>query len=439
MRNTYIRHTALAVFLACGLALNVAVADDLIVFNSDTSWCWFQGPRALIDNGRLLLAGVGSTGDITVTSYDIESGAICVAVLHERLNANDHAVPALMALPDGRYLASYSRHNDEVTRLRISKRPADITEWGPEKQFDHGAPATYSNLYRMKTEGPHGRIYNFIRALERDPCFIVSDDNGATWRQGGRVIDGGGEPTRPYARYRGDGVDTVHFITTEGHPRRYDNSVYHGFIRDGKAFKSDGTLVNNDIFRPEAPKANQFTKIFEGNADNVAWTSDIRLDADGRPYAAYSVMKDPLPMDTGLRGNDHRYRYARWDGERWHDYEIAYAGTHLYAGENEYTGLITLHPDTPDVVFISADADPVSNEPIMVDGQRRYEIFMGSTVDGGATWRWTAVTRNSTQDNLRPMVAADDGVWALVWLRGEYRSYTDYDQAAVGIIRRGRP
>jgi len=409
--------------------------DEPIVFHPDTSWCWFQDPRMLLDDGRLLLSGVSAEGDITVTLHDLESGGTTTSVLHERLDANDHAVPALMVLPDGRYLASYSRHNDDVTRFRTSERPGDISAWRPEEHFDHGAPTTYSNLYRLAGEGPNGRIYNFIRALERDPCFIISDDDGATWRKGGRVVDGGGDGQRPYARYAGDGVDTIHFITTEQHPRRFHNGIYHGYLRGGKAYQSDGTLVNEDIFRDEAPPADAFTRVFAGDENNVAWTSDIELDEHGHPYIAYSVMKDPLPMETDLRGLDHRYRYARWDGARWHDHEIAYAGSHLYHGENEYTGLITLHPGDPGTVFISADVHPQSGAPLLVNGARRYEIFMGQTTDHGATWQWTPLTQNSPRDNLRPITTAQGGTWALAWLHGHYRSYTDYDQAAIGFIR----
>lgn len=36
-----------------------------------------------------------------------------------------------------------------------------------------------------------------------------------------------------------------------------------------------------------------------------------------------------------------------------------------------------------------------------------------------------------------PLTAGD--AWALVWLRGEYRAFTNYNQAAVGLIFRGPP
>lgn len=50
-----------------------------------------------------------------------------------------------------------------------------------------------------------------------------------------------------------------------------------------------------------------------------------------------------------------------------------------------------------------------------------HEHFKGVTQDGGATWRWSPVTQNSTEDNLRPIIPIwDDPRVALVWMRGKY-------------------
>jgi hypothetical protein len=414
------------------------LARDPIVLNDDTSWCWFQDERLVIDNGQLLLAGVSSDGDVTVTAHEIATGETRVAVLHERLQADDHNAPALFVLPDGRYVAAYSMHGDDnYTRWRVTARAGDPSEWFPERVFDNGAGTTYSNLFRMADEGPNRRIYNFTRTRGWDPNFLVSDDEIDGWSYGGRLLDGGGDELRPYASYAGNGTDEIHFVATEQHPRDHPNSIYHGYVSRAKSHASDGTVVDEDIFDEKAPPPAAFTRVFQGDLHNVAWTSDIRLDLEGHPYIAYSVVADRTERDLG--GMDIRYRYARWDGSRWHDYEIGYAGTRLYPGEDEYSGLVTLHPSTPNVVFISTDAFPDTGEPIMVEGERRREIFYGSTRDGGATWHWMQVTKDSSEDNLRPIVASDDDTWALVWLRGTYRSYTDYDQAALGLTFRELP
>lgn len=391
----------------------------------------------LVDQGRLLLGGVSSQGDIHITMYDLQTGKRSQFVLHPRLEVDDHNVPALLVLPDGRYLAAYTKHgSDKITRFRVSSRPGDISAWEPEQHYEHTASVTYSNLCYLAGEGEKGRIYNFVRSFQWDPNFIISEDGVRSWRQGGRLLDGGGPTIRPYLRYKGNGKDTIHFIATDGHPSRQLNSIYHGYIRGGKAYRSDGICVNENIFRTEAPPVTAFTRVFQGDEQNVAWTVDIELDEKGRPYILYSVMKDPLPLQTGRRGMDHRYHYARWDGNRWHAQEIAYAGTRLYPEEPEYTGLAALHPKNPNLVFISTNAYPDTGQPILVDGQRRYEIFRGQSTDGGRTWQWRPVTSNSSEDNLRPLVAAEGEMTILVWLRGHYRSYTNYKQAAVGLLLR---
>ena len=45
------------------------------------------------------------------------------------------------------------------------------------------------------------------------------------------------------------------------------------------------------------------------------------------------------------------------------------------------------------------------------------------------------VTKDSTGDNLRPIIPKlSDGKTAVLWLRGDYRTYTDYSLKVVGIF-----
>jgi hypothetical protein len=268
---------------------------------------------------------------------------------------------------------------------------------------------------------------------------MVSEDNGDTWHYGGQLFAFRG---RPYVRYASNDKDRIHFITTEEHPRHYNNSIYHGYIEDRQVYGSDGKKIG-DLSQDEHTtlKPYDFTTIYDGDSTtrtNVAWTSDIELDEQGFPYVAFSVTKDPIRLgetkDTREGGFDHRYHYARWDGQKWQQYEIAYAGSRLYAGENEYTGLIALHPEDPDVVYISADVNPATGEPLQKRGKPHYEIFRGTTTDQGATWQWMAITKKSRKDNIRPMVVANEDWEAVLWLKGRYSSYMDYKLKAYGII-----
>ena len=50
---------------------------------------------------------------------------------------------------------------------------------------------------------------------------------------------------RPYARYCSNGVDAIHVVVTEDHPRNYDNSIYHGYFRDHRIHRSNGSVVGS--------------------------------------------------------------------------------------------------------------------------------------------------------------------------------------------------
>lgn len=463
----------LLVALAMGGALGWAQSPGaLVTFNDDGGWCWLQDQRAIVYQGMLLVGSVAAgvrdparRGDVEVVVYDLASGGKTRVAMHPRLvegpgeDYDDHNAPALVVRPDGRVLAVYSKHDSEdVFYYRVTEKPGDAAAWRPEQKFSpsESSRITYSNLHYLPREK---RIYNFFRGLDNSfkPSFAWSEDGGENWTKGNVFID---VPSkfrhRPYVRYASDGKDTIHIFYTDGHPNEFANSVYHVFYRGAKLYRSDGTVIRSLSEGLRNPA--EGTRVFAGDPDNVAWVSDLHLDSHGRPYVAYSVRKDQ-------EGMDHRYRYARWTGSqfdfahgsagspsrakprdgrepvggRWVDHEIAYAGRRLYPGEKDYTGNIALDPQDPSTVFISTDADPTSGKPLMsaADGKRHYEIFQGATRDGGAHWAWSAVTRDSTIDNIRPLVP----VWnspklVLLWLRGTYRAYTDYDLAVVGVIRK---
>jgi hypothetical protein len=306
--------------------------------------------------------------------------------------------------------------------------PGDPLKWGPERSLQTpgtpeqwgGDSVTYSNLFRF----PDGTLYDFHRGFSHDPNYLVSRDEGDSWKYGGHLLRGR-DGYSPYLKYAYDGNGTLHFIATEDHPRNYDNSLYHGFLRDGKLHRSDGATAA-ELSKSTETEINSwdFTRIYAGDADHVAWMCDIELDATGRPYVAFSVQRDGAGLPRGQGGMDLRYHYARFDGAHWSTHEAAHAGKRLYPGEDDYTGLAALDPHDPDVLYISTDAHPVTGKPLVsaADGKRHYELFRGVTADDGAHWTWTPITANSTVDNLRPIVPKWVGSrTALVWMRGTYR------------------
>jgi hypothetical protein len=115
---------------------------------------------------------------------------------------------------------------------------------------------------------------------------------------------------------------------------------------------------------------------------------------------------------------------------------LGYAGSFLYAAENDYSGLVSIDPNHTDTVYLSSEVHPATKTQLIgADGLRHYEIFKGTTSDSGVTWKWSPVTFNSTAHNIRPLVPKwDNDHTALLWLRGSYASYTSYNMDAVGLV-----
>ncbi|MBA3684995.1 MAG: BNR-4 repeat-containing protein [Planctomycetes bacterium] len=435
----------------CGLSAiwgleQAPTCPEPIMLTEDGGWCWFEGPRAVFDGERLIVGSVPSgwndpqrRGDIEVIVHEAQSRQTHIVELHDRFELDDHDSPALLVRPDNRILAVYAKHGKEWRfNYRISRQDSPL-EWDAEIKYTPNLRTrlTYSNLYCLSEES--NRVYNFFRGLyfSYKPSFAYSDDLGSTWTCGNIVIDVPQvrEVEVPYVRYASNDRDVIHLVYTEGHPRASDNSIYHIFYRKGTLHRSDGTEIcplTTGLARPD-----QGTRIFQGSPDAVAWTVDV-IDGDGRPAVVYSVQMGSAGLPAGQGGDDIRYRYARWDGTTWRDAALAFAGTRLFAGEDDYSGLAAIDPLDPSVVYISTNADPESGSPLMseADGKRHHELFRGRSSDGGASWRWEPVTKNSTKDNLRPILASARTARrnALVWLRGDMPNFTDYRLEVVALF-----
>jgi hypothetical protein len=431
------------------------VKGTVIELNDNGAWSWFMDERAIIHRDQLIVGSVRAVGkeednqsdpnwgNIEISVYDIQTGKTGRTVLHHRLEQDDHNCPALMVLPDGRYLAVYSKHAVERKVYYRFSEPGDPLKWGPatvfitpgEDQQYGGNNVTYSNLFQISS----GRIYNFYRGFSHDPNYMYSDDEGTSWNYGGRYLKGR-DGYSPYVKYAFcKKHDVVHLVATEDHPRNFDNCLYHGFIRDEKIFQTDGRLLADMSKSTEVGVATwDMTRVYQGDPDHVAWMVDMELDDKCSPYILFSVQRDGRDLPPRQGGMDLRYYYANWDGNQWHVNEIAYAGTRLYPFEDDYSGLGAIDPSDPDIVYISTDADPVNGRPLIskADGARHHEIYRGETNDHGKSWEWIPITSNSSFDNLRPLVPKwDDERTALVWMRGGYfHNHGEWYTSVVAVI-----
>jgi rhamnogalacturonyl hydrolase YesR len=417
-------------------------AGNFTVFMKDGGWCWYQDPRAIVHDGKLFIGSVkgNGSGPALVGVYDIEKGeALGTVLMHDHFDKDDHNSPVFHVRPDGSVLAVYAKHNrDKFHYSRISD-PSDSLKWSDEfkhmrKSSNPKDQVTYMNLYEMSDEG---LLYNFYRGINFNPTFVTSSDHGKTWSNPVHFFrnEVGGRH-RPYARYAGNGKDTVYVSITDAHPRNYGNSLYYFEFRDGNYYKADGSLIKALADGPLLPSEAEL--VFKGSGTQLkpkgcesipfsAWTSSIAIDAKGRPHIAYTLY---------LNNDDHRYRIASWNGKKWIDREVAFGGTCLYQRESSYTGLISLDPADPSVVFISTDVDPTTGKKI----GGPHEIYRAkiSENDDLSSIRWKAVTKAASECNIRPVVVRDRDQRVVLWQQGRFTTFTDYDLDTVGFVEEAK-
>lgn len=435
--------------VAAGAQATDGVDGNLILFNDNGAWSWFQDERAVVDleRGRLLIAstanrsgtgGLERDGNVDVTIYELGDGRRRTFTVKSHFTSygagDDHNAPALLVLPGGNYLAICAGHNNDT--FSYVRRYAD-DHWSPEQRFDWNSMpggtdfrTTYSNLFYLSSED---RVYDIARSDDRSPNLMISTDRGSTWSYGGQL-------TRPlenvgyvngYFKYSSNGVDRIDFIATEHHPRDFNTGLYHGYLHAGKLHGSNGAVLDDDVSDKTAPKVTELTRVFaadtilEGVKMTRAWGIDLETFSDGTLQAIFSARANDSETD-------HRFLFARFDGSGWSSTYIAKAGPKLFPSEEDYTGLAALDPNDPDTIYVSTDIDPRSSASLA-----KHEIFKGVTSDHGRTWSWEPITRDSTQDNLRPIVPAwNNSSTALLWWRGRYISSQNYDAAVVGVIDR---
>ncbi|MDA0378879.1 MAG: BNR-4 repeat-containing protein [Bacteroidetes bacterium] len=426
------------------------VNGSLIEFTYSTTqpngaWCWFQDERAIVDadhpEGPMLLFTAMSAsavdslemGDLDLHFLGLDSGEQSSLELHDRFEQVDHNVAALHRLPDGRAMAVYAKHgSDRSIRTRISGQH-DPRSWGEELLYQEEAGVTYSNLL---TAGEERRLLNFSRSRGWNPNFVVWSDSAKSWSYGGRLLASEG---RPYLKYRNtkDGKQ-IHVVATDQHPRDFDNSIHHG-VTDGLAlYDSFGQVVDADVSDQDGVAPSALSLVFRGDPDNVAWMADVEVDDQGQAVIAFSVQKDGRGRPPREGGLDHRYHLARFLEGQWVQHEVAYAGERLYPFEDDYTGLVAIDPQDVNRLVIATNAHPVTGEPLIsnADGSRHYELFEGTSEDEGVTFEWEPLTANSLVDNIRPVIPSWDADRRVVlWMRGTYRSYTDWSSRIVGVVQ----
>lgn len=398
-----------------------ATDSDLLV--NDGAWCWFSDPRAIYHKGKkeqIYFGYINGHGDVCIGSKDLASEKVETFVLHDTLEIDDHNVPSLLVLPDGKLLAFYNEHNGNVY-LRKSVFPEDISTWEETRIIAAESDEynyTYTNPVRLEAE--NGRIYQIGRKVGPTRSFDhwwqymkYSDDGGNTWSDDVILLDNEGRENPPYLKVATDGRSRIDFLFTDGHPKiGTDVSVYHMYFEGGVFYQSNGDSIASMDQLPIAIKS--VNKIYDASTTNIrAWIWDIALH-NGRPVVTYAR----YPTE-----DDHIYHYAYWQDGKWIDQEVVNSGSWIASlrqgdvvREAHYSGGIVLDHQNPEHIYLARER------------YGKFELEHRWLRPDGS-WSTWQLTENSSTNNIRPYVVdhAPQGQAIVLWMSGVYRHYTEYE------------
>lgn len=416
--------------LLCGISgysqIEVASGSAYQVVAEDGAWCWFSDPRAVYHKGqeeKIYYAYINSQGDVVISSRNVKTKAIKTFVLHEKLQVDDHDVPSILFLPDGKILTFYTEHNGKFF-IRKSKNAEEISAWEEEEVLSFGLDEefiTYSHPVMLSDE--NNRIYMFFRSRNKrkgagqdvnwKQNYSYSDDLGKTWSNAQYFLSSKGHHNLiPYMKVVSDNKSKIHFLFTDGHPKVSFSSVYHVFYENGAFHQTNGEVLTSIKKLPlDITKINKIYDFDKGKIKSWIW--DIALNKKGNPVVTYAQYPSV---------NDHIYHYARWDGKKWIDKEIVNSGSHITEPEKNgkvleehYSGGAVLDHHNPDNIYLSRQ----------VNGMFEIEHWKLK----GKKWKTTAITSNSTAKNIRPYVV--DGYTGkhpiVLWMNGIYDHFIRYN------------
>jgi hypothetical protein len=396
---------------------------DYELLVADGAWCWFSDPRAIYHRGereRVYFGYINRRGDVCIGSKDLASGRIESFTLHDSLQIDDHNVPSILILPDGRLLTFYNEHNGHVF-MRKCKNPEDISAWEDEQIVCRKSAEynyTYTNPVQLGDE--NGRIYLIGRKVGPSRSFEhwwqyfkYSEDEGQTWSDDIILLDNEGRVNPPYLKVTTDHHSRIDFLFTDGHPKiGPDVSVYHMYYRSDTFYQTNGSVITTREQLPIPVRTVQ--KVYDAVPTQIrAWIWDIALK-DGRPVVTYGR----FPSEV-----DHFYHYAYWQDDRWVDHELVNSGSWMASlrqgdvvREAHYSGGIVLDHQDPTRIYLSRDIAgkfEIEHRRLLLDGR----------------WETSLVTEHSPVNNMRPYVVyhSPPEQPILLWMSGHYRHYTEYE------------
>lgn len=400
---------------------------------ADGAWCWFNNPRALELDGKITFASITSGGDAQVSQFDRTTGVTTTYTVQAGEPEDDHAVPSVCFLPDNRIIVFWCEHSKANVPIQyiISENPNDISAWNPVCMGPPSATSSTEFCYPDPVIVPEdNRLYLFWRQSVYPGPMCVSWtrlDDLVNWEPS-HVLLQSPIGDRPYWHVDYDGHGGINIAVTDGSPNTTTNNVYfcnlhRDPVTNKLAIWDSTTLGPDHHFRhfladgPYDVSTSNLTVVQHASVDDNGWIWDLARDSNDHPVIA----------TVGLKSSDDQYaRFITWvTGTGWVNSVVTDMGGTIAdpAREPNYSPGYCIDHANPHQVYISR---------AMSTGHR--EIRQYTTTDNGATFAAVAITENSPQDNLRPVMprGAADGPASLLWMAGSYAHWTNYDTAIVG-------
>jgi hypothetical protein len=280
---------------------------------------------------------------------------------------------------------------------------------------------TYSNLIYLAKER---RLYNFFRGFGDSfkPSVMYSDDLGKSWIHSGILVAVDREEMRqrPYLLAVSNGEDEIHLVFTDGHPRNQDNSLYHMVYKSGVGL-TDSLGHRIASLETGIPSPGVATRVFRGNVNQVAWPVELKL-IDGIPRILFQVSNRAALRKAGTAEID--FALARLESGKWLTRYLGSAGSQLYRGEDDYSGLATMLAGNRSVVSTNRDSR---------SGNLRENWTLIDPASGRSVLGSSGDPSEQQISIHRPIAVEVNGSELLLALEGSMKSYKSFQYKLVAI------
>ena len=393
--------------------------------DKEGSWCWFADPRAIhYENAektinKTFIGYIDIHGNIKASQYDFKTGEAQEVLVRSWFQPDDHDNPTFLVLPDERVMIFYSRHTDEPCfYYRVSKKPGDITDLGPEFIIPTQRNTTYPSPFILSDDPEY--FYLCWRGISWHPTiakFSLPDNEGKVEIAWGPNQIVQSTASRPYAKYASNGKDKIFMAYTTGHPdMTRPNYLYFNYIdipsmelKDvkGRVISEIGKELHHVAATQDYKQHNTNAVVDDSNMRDWLW--QVAIDENENPVIAMVRINNDK--------SSHDYYYVHWTGSEWEKTFLSNAGGHFHQSANLekcYSSGMAIDDQNPNQVYCSV---PVSGKYGKV-----YELVKYTINEQGEVSQTDTLTKDSELNNVRPFIInnREDSPLKLIWMYGNY-------------------